>query len=186
MFLALRKFPFEFVLMLGDNLYGHEKPSDFVRKFEEPYKPLLNAGIKFYAALGNHDNPNERFYKNFNMGGKRYYSFKVGNIEFFALDSNYMDPQQLEWLKKQLQASKSDWKIAFFHHPLYSDGKRHGPTPICAPSSSRYSRNLVYVWCRRTPSTFTSASGLRMESTISCWAAQARCASATSARGRKS
>lgn len=121
-----QKFPFEFVLMLGDNLYGHEKPSDFVRKFEEPYKPLLNAGIKFYAALGNHDNPNERFYKNFNMGGKRYYSFKVGNVEFFALDSNYMDPQQLDWLKKQLQASKSDWKIAFFHHPLYSDGKMHG------------------------------------------------------------
>ena len=58
--------------------------------------------IKFYAALGNHDNPNERFYKNFNMDGKRYYSFKRSAIRFFALDSNYMDPQQLEWLKKQL------------------------------------------------------------------------------------
>ena len=48
--------------------------------------------MKFYASLGNHDNPNERFYKPFNMGEKRYYSFRKGNAEFFALDSNYMDP----------------------------------------------------------------------------------------------
>jgi Calcineurin-like phosphoesterase len=82
--------------------------------------------VKFYAALGNHDAPNERFYKPFHMGGNRYYKFAVGNAEFFAMDSNYMDPQQLDWLTKQLSASKADWKICFFHHPLYSDGKFHG------------------------------------------------------------
>src|SRR5690242_21114890 len=27
-------FPFEFVLMLGDNIYGSERPQDFVKKFE--------------------------------------------------------------------------------------------------------------------------------------------------------
>src|SRR5260370_23249388 len=69
------KFPFEFVLMLGDNLYGHQRPEDFKKKFEHPYQPLLDAGVKFYAALGNHDDPNERFYKPFNMGGSRYYKF---------------------------------------------------------------------------------------------------------------
>src|SRR5690349_13537475 len=46
------KFPFEFVLMLGDNLYGHQRPQDFKRKFEQPYQPLLDVGVKFYAALG--------------------------------------------------------------------------------------------------------------------------------------
>ena len=50
-----------------------------------------------------------------------------GNAEFFALDSNYMDPQQLDWLRKGLQDSSAAWKICFFHHPLYSDGKFHGP-----------------------------------------------------------
>src|SRR5690349_14809666 len=44
------QFPFEFVVMLGDNLYGRQRPNDFKRKFEEPYKPLLDAGVKFYAA----------------------------------------------------------------------------------------------------------------------------------------
>jgi predicted phosphodiesterase len=118
---------FDFVIMLGDNIYGGASAADMKKKFEEPYKPLLDAGVKFYASLGNHDNPNERFYKPFNMGEKRYYSFHKGKVELFALDSNYMDPPQLDWLKKQLQDSDATWKICYFHHPLYSDGKYHGP-----------------------------------------------------------
>ena len=119
------KFPFETVIMLGDNMYGGE---NFESKFERPYKALLDAGVKFYASLGNHDTPNQRFYKNFNMGGERYYTFKPRDgIRFFALDSTYMSKEQLEWVDKQLAGSHSEWKIAFFHHPMYSSGKRHGP-----------------------------------------------------------
>jgi Calcineurin-like phosphoesterase len=123
-------FPFELVLMMGDNIYGRDDPRDYRQKFEEPYRALLDAGVKFYAALGNHDDPKQRFYEKFNMGGERYYSFKApgGGVRFFALDSNYMDKPQLEWLEKELQASGADWKICFFHHPLYSAGKKHGPS----------------------------------------------------------
>ena len=121
------KFPFDFVLMLGDNLYGGQSAVDFKRKFEDPYKALLDGGVKFYASLGNHDSPNQRYYKPFNMGEKRYYNFRKGNAEFFALDSNYMDPEQVDWLKKRLSDSEADWKICYFHHPLYSDGRYHGP-----------------------------------------------------------
>ena len=126
---ARQRFPFEFAIMLGDNLYGSEKSSDYERKFERPYKPLLDAGVKFYAALGNHDDPNQRFYKPFNMNGERYYSFKPSlksSVRFFAIDSNYMDQRQLDWLEKELAASGSDWKICYFHHPIYSSGERHG------------------------------------------------------------
>jgi hypothetical protein len=118
---------FDFVLMLGDNIYGGSSAADMKRKFEDPYKPLLDGGVKFYASLGNHDSPNERFYKPFNMGEKRYYSFRKGNAEFFALDSNYMDPMQMDWLTSALKGSNAAWKICYFHHPLYSDGKFHGP-----------------------------------------------------------
>jgi 3',5'-cyclic AMP phosphodiesterase CpdA len=121
------QFPFDSVLMLGDNIYGGQKAEDFKRKFEDPYSALLGAGVKFFASLGNHDGTNERLYKPFNMEGKRYYSFKKGDAEFFALDSNYMDPEQLDWIKKQLSGSGARWKICFFHHPLYSDGRMHGP-----------------------------------------------------------
>jgi calcineurin-like phosphoesterase family protein len=121
-----QRFPFEFVVMLGDNIYGGKTAADYKLKFEDPYKPLLDGGVKFYASLGNHDDPNERSYKPFNMGGKRYYSFKNGNVTFFALDSNYMDPEQVSWLQQQLSGSSSDWKICFLHHPLHSDGQFHG------------------------------------------------------------
>ena len=122
-----QKYPFEFVLMLGDNIYGGERPKDYQKKFEVPYKPLLDGGVKFYAALGNHDDPNQRFYKQFNMGGERYYTFSPGRgVRFFALDSNYMGPDQLRWVEEQLSKSDSEWKICFFHHPLYSSGRRHG------------------------------------------------------------
>ena len=122
------KFPFQFALMMGDNMYGGESATDFADKFEKPYKPLLDAGVKFYAALGNHDDPTQRFYKPFNMNGERYYTFKAprGSVRFFALDSNYMQQDQIAWLEKELPASDSEWKIAFFHHPLYSTGEKHG------------------------------------------------------------
>src|ERR1051326_9241549 len=69
-----QKVGFDFVIMLGANIYGSHNPGDFARKFEQPYKPLLDAGVKFYASLGNHDDPNvERLYKPFNMNGERYY-----------------------------------------------------------------------------------------------------------------
>ena len=119
-------FPFEFVLMNGDNIYGDEEAADFQQKFERPYKALLAAGVKFYASLGNHDDPNQRFYKLFNMNEQQYYTFTQGNARFFALNSNLVDPKQLEWLEKELAGSKSEWKICFFHHPLYSSGERHG------------------------------------------------------------
>lgn len=144
-----QSFPFQFVITMGDNIYGGHSSSDFERKFELPYKPLLDAGVKFYASLGNHDGPIERSYKFFGMNGANYYAFTKGNVRFFALDSNYMDPKQLSWLRSQLQdASDSDWKICYFHHPLYSSAKQHGPTTdlrlLLQPLFVQYKVNVVF------------------------------------------
>ena len=95
---ARERFPFEFVIMLGDNMYGRQRPQDYVDKFERPYAPLLQAGVPFYAALGNHDDPDQRFYKDFNMGGERYYTFARPNVRFFIFDTNLMDPKQIAWI----------------------------------------------------------------------------------------
>jgi len=120
------RFPFEFAIMLGDNLYGSEKAADYVRKFEVPYGPLLDKGVKFYASLGNHDDPSQRYYQKFNMDGQRYYTFRRKDVEFFVLDSTYMSPPQINWLRNELKRSDAKWKIPYFHHPIYSSGERHG------------------------------------------------------------
>ena len=126
---ARQTFPFDFVITTGDNLLGGSKPDDFDKKFAVPYKPLTDAGVKFYVSLGNHDDTNERFYKPFNMNGESYYTYKKGNVRFFVLNTNYMDPKQSAWLETQLKdAGNGDWKICYFHHPLYSSGKFHGPS----------------------------------------------------------
>ena len=141
-------FPFDFAIMLGDNLYGSQRPADFVQKFERPYKPLLDAGVKFYAALGNHDDQNNRFYKPWNMGGERYYTYTKKNVRFFVLDSDYIDPKQLDWLTQQLKDSNDDWKIAYFHHPLYSSAGRHGSETdlrlVLEPLFVKYGVNVVF------------------------------------------
>jgi hypothetical protein len=128
LFAAYQRQAFPLVIMVGDNIYGSERPQDFVKKFEAPYRPLLDAGVKFYASLGNHDSREQRYYKPYNMEGKLYYSFKSPeqDVRFFALDSTYLDKPQVEWLEKELSGSKEAWKIPFFHHPPYSSGGRHG------------------------------------------------------------
>jgi 3',5'-cyclic AMP phosphodiesterase CpdA len=124
--------PFDTILLLGDNIYSQGNPSELPAKFDQPYAELLRRGVSFHAVLGNHDVPIGRWaqthYKHFNMGGSAFYSFVKGDnlVEFFALDSNDMDRSQLDWLEKALSASKALWKIAYFHHPLYSSGGKHG------------------------------------------------------------
>jgi predicted MPP superfamily phosphohydrolase len=142
------KFRFDFVIMLGDNMYGSQRPADFVQKFERPYKPLLDAGVKFYACLGNHDNTTNDAYKPFNMEGQRYYTYVRGNVRFFVLDSNALDPPQVAWIDGALKDAKEPWKICYFHHPLYSDGGRHGSSVdlrvILEPIFVKYGVNVVY------------------------------------------
>ncbi len=129
-----QQFPFDLVLMLGDNIYDSHTAADYRAKFEEPYKPLLDAGVTFQAAIGNHDDSNQVRYQKFNMGGQRYYSFRrrESSIEggiggagarFWALDSRSLDPEQLAWLAEGLKDSGSRWKIVFFHHPIYTSGR---------------------------------------------------------------
>ncbi len=140
-------FPFDFVLMMGDNLYGGETPADYQKKFSDVYQKLLDNKVKFYATLGNHDQPNERFYQNFNMNGKEYYRFSKGNVAFYSLNSTYMDKTQLKWLEDELMKDTSRWKICFFHHPPYSSAKKHGSDnqvrEVVEPIFLRYGVNMV-------------------------------------------
>jgi hypothetical protein len=126
-------FDFTFVLMLGDNMYAAGTPADYADRFERPYKTLLDAGVQFYAARGNHDPPGIVSYAPYNMNGNRYYAFtrKEGplgpvasrTVRFVAIDTVNLDGAQLSWLRGELAASDTDWEICFYHHPLYTSGR---------------------------------------------------------------
>jgi hypothetical protein len=128
------RFLFELVVTVGDNIYGGERPQDMRHKFEDPYKALLDGGVKFYASLGNHDDRAQARYQLFNMEGRTYYTFKAPkqDVRFFALETDYLTLPQIAWLEKELVNSGEDWKIPYFHHPLYSSGKTHGSHPDLA------------------------------------------------------
>jgi hypothetical protein len=128
-----QRFDYKFALMVGDNIYeGPASAEDYRLKFEDPYKPLLDAGVKFYAALGNHDDSNQVYYEPFHMDGNRYYTFVppvdpitrwATRVRFFALDSTYIDRAQSRWFEEKTRDSTAEWKIAFLHHPVYTSGR---------------------------------------------------------------
>ncbi len=134
--------PFASVLVLGDNVYEVGCPSLFEERIEQPYQPLFEKGVRFYPVLGNHD-------VNRGYGDQQlaywgvpscFYSFKLGNVEFFALDTMILMPKyygaylhnldlareraekQMRWLDQSLQQSRAEMKVVYGHYPLYTSG----------------------------------------------------------------
>jgi len=132
MFEAHRRAPFDFAIAAGDNIYPNGSARYFTRHFEQPFAALLKAPLRFYAVLGNHDVREGRRdqcqYPLFNMSGRNYYTVKQseGLLDLFMLDSTDCDAAQIGWLDQQLKGSTARWKLAVFHHPIYSSGKKHG------------------------------------------------------------
>ena len=143
-----QQFPYDLVLMVGDNLYKRPSAKAFAEAFAEPYGALLSGGVRFYAVLGNHDDPETRTYPAWNMGGRRYYTHARGNVRFFALDTNVLDDAQMAWFEAALKQSPEPWKVVYFHHPLYSNGTRHGSNVELRvrlePLLVRYGVNVVF------------------------------------------
>jgi hypothetical protein len=134
------RFDFDFVVMLGDNIYDGGTREDYRNKFERPYKVLLEDDVEFYAAIGNHDSANQTSYAPFHMGGNRYYTFRADqsmlarltdtDAQFFMIDTELLDRTQLAWLERELGRSDARWKIAAFHRPIYTSGRYAKPARI--------------------------------------------------------
>ena len=133
-------FDYDFVVMLGDNVYDGGTPEDYRDKFERPYQVLLDDEVEFFAAIGNHDAANQPSYEPFNMGGKRYYTFRADqsmlarltdtDVQFFMLDTEILDRPQLAWLDREMARSDARWKIPVFHRPIYTSGRYAKPARI--------------------------------------------------------
>jgi hypothetical protein len=126
--------PYNLVVLAGDNIYTNGEFEKINEVFERPYGKLLKKGVKFQAALGNHDirtanGDLQVKYAGFNMKG-RYYTYKRNQAQFFVLDTNSNADwkNQLIWLEQELTKSQAPWKIVYGHHPIYASGQ-YGSNP---------------------------------------------------------
>ncbi|HEY9834289.1 MAG TPA: metallophosphoesterase [Stenomitos sp.] len=144
--------PYDLVILAGDNIYNNGEMEKIGAVFEKPYQALLQQGVKFQACLGNHDirtgNGDEQVrYPGFNMSG-RYYTFRRGDVQFFALDTNHNADwkAQLPWLEKELSRSKTPWKVVFGHHQIYSSGHYGLNQPLIRTLTPLFQKYRVQVY----------------------------------------
>lgn len=95
------------------------------------FSPAMNAvtrRIPMFVTRGNHDASGRVLSQLFTFpSGRLYYSFDYANAHFVCLDSclwRWPNAEtniqaMLEWCEADLQASRADWKIVFFHEPPY-------------------------------------------------------------------
>ena len=105
-----QRFAYEFVLMMGDNMYGSENARDFQRKFEIPYKSVLDKGVKFYASLGNHDSTNSACTSSLIWGATLLHLQAKAGHPLFRARQQLHGSHAAAVAGEELSASGSDWK----------------------------------------------------------------------------
>ena len=146
--------PSDVWLWLGDNAYCCGYDEQFQQFVFNVYGSTLR-NLPFYPVPGNHDYANNAdvrdlpYFQLFNFpqlaeaggtasGTKLYYSYDYGNVHFVALDSYGIEAglwrladttgTQVQWLKRDLAATRQPWKVVYFHHPPYSKGSHNSDT----------------------------------------------------------
>ena len=100
----------------------------------------LALSCPYLSVIGNHERGHSRYYEFLPLprgGGKedeQWWSFDYGNVHFMGLDSCVLSGanaiarmrEQLEWAKADLASCNSEFKVVFFHHPIYSSTSNGG------------------------------------------------------------
>ena len=132
----------DFIITLGDNNLQSPARIDpaigqFYHDYIYPYTGGYGAGAvlnRFFPCLGNHDvdsDGGQAYFDYFALpGNERYYNYRVGPVEMFALncvnepDGVTNGSVQAQWLQAGLAASTAAWKLVYFHYPPFSSGNK--------------------------------------------------------------
>lgn len=119
----------QIILNAGDLTDGGkgEHRFEWTHEYFAALAPLM-ARTAFLPVMGNGEDDFLWFerYHALKAPGRSYYAYRLGDVEFFVLDSNLdrrdaeapdFRAQQRAWLEKALAASTARWKVATFHHP---------------------------------------------------------------------
>ena len=142
-----RDHPAQLLVTLGDNDYT-ESPDQFAANWRASFGWLPGAGLGVAGALGNHDVRVQRGRYQFGLLGMpaSYYVRRLDSVDVFVLDSTNADARQTRWLRSQLARSRAPWRIAVFHHPVYTCGTYSANAHLrraWAPLFERYGVRLV-------------------------------------------
>ena len=130
-------------LHVGDMAYGSGTNQEFSDRFFKMYEPTLR-NVPCWPSMGNHEGRTSKgatgtgpYYDAYicptraeagglPSGKEAYYSFDYGNVHFICLDSHDLDRrptgEMAQWLKADLEKTKAQFLVAFFHHPPYTKG----------------------------------------------------------------
>lgn len=144
-------------LELGVGQYFHEYIGDYTGS-----EGAGSATNRFFPVPGDHDygddcdDPRLDDYLAYftlpdDAGDETYYQVRDGDVELFAIDSIVDCHQdggaklaaQEAWLESAAMASDAPFKIAYFHHPPYSSGQRHGSAEHMQWPFATYGIDLV-------------------------------------------
>ena len=110
-------------LHLGDVVDDGFAKQQWVFDLFEPCAKLF-AQVPTYPVIGNHEQNAHWYYDYFHLPPPEYYyTFTIGNAQFFMIDSNRdckPGSEQYRWLEKALAESKATWKFTAHHHPCFS------------------------------------------------------------------
>jgi 3',5'-cyclic AMP phosphodiesterase CpdA len=152
-----QRYPFELVALGGDNIYTNGEMEKIGAVFERPYSELLKKGVKFYAALGNHDvrtnnGDGQIAYRPFHLNG-RYHTFTRSPVQFFVLDTNQLlgrdtaeRDRQIKWFVDELTKSRSPWKVVYGHHQIYSGGQYGNNPQLISLLTPIFKKYRVQLW----------------------------------------
>lgn len=126
------------VFTVGDNVYPDGTTTDF-QKCYDPSWGRHKARTR--PSPGNHDyhTPGAAGYFSYfgsNAGpeGRGYYSYNLGGWHIISLNSNIAADSgsaQMQWLREDLAANRTNCALAYWHNPVFSSGK-HGSHPRMA------------------------------------------------------
>lgn len=142
-FVRQQNHPLDLYLHVGDMAYPSGTDEEFQKTFFDIYQPTLRNTV-CWASMGNHEGSTSKgllgvgpYYdayicpKRGEAGGlpsasEAFYSFEYANAHFICLDSHDLDRAptgvMAQWLRADLERTKADWVIAYFHHPPYTKG----------------------------------------------------------------
>ena len=126
------------IIHSGDLVARGDNYAQWKEQYFDPMKGL-SENITVFPSLGNHEMNSPLYYEYMSLpdeNGESYYSFDYGNAHFIALNSNEreapfeIDSEQTKWLIKDLKENAdAEWKIVFFHHPLFRCHPTRGIEP---------------------------------------------------------